>query len=102
MLKSAYYNLVAAALMYQSPSPRADVMAVGIGGCKLKGNLLLHMVFALSASGMIGSFVRGAFSSGKLPQPTPSHLYLSCTCRGLVNCNRRTPGRNSQRESGAT
>ena len=39
----------------------------------------------------------GAFASGNSPTNAGYHLYLSCTCRGLVNRNHRTPGRNSQR-----
>src|SRR6478672_2813480 len=49
----AYYNLLAAALM------TSLAIASGLAawqwqleGARLKGNLLLHMVFALSASGM--------------------------------------------------
>jgi hypothetical protein len=54
MLKAAYYNLVAAARHGTGcHRQRANGVAVAIGGCKLKGNLLLHVVFALSAGGMI-------------------------------------------------
>jgi uncharacterized membrane protein len=50
----AYYNLLAAAMM----APVAIVTGLAawqwqLEGARLKGNLLLHMVFALSASGMI-------------------------------------------------
>ena len=50
----AYYNLLAAAMM--TPLAIASGLAAWqwqLEGARLKGNLLLHMVFALSASGMI-------------------------------------------------
>jgi uncharacterized membrane protein len=50
----AYYNLLAAALV--TPVAIASGLAAWqwqLEGSRLKGNLLLHMVFALSASSMI-------------------------------------------------
>jgi len=50
----AYYNLLGAALV--TPVAIASGLAAWqwqLEGARLKGNLLLHMVFALSASGMI-------------------------------------------------
>src|SRR5207245_3826529 len=54
MARAAYYNLVAAALT--APVAIASGLTAWQWqweGSRLKGNLLLHMVFALSASGMI-------------------------------------------------
>src|SRR5437588_628455 len=54
MAKAAYYNLLAAALT--APFAIASGLAAWqwqLEGAKLKGNLLLHLLFALAASGMI-------------------------------------------------
>src|SRR5256886_10473557 len=54
MAKAAYYNLLAAALT--APMAIATGLTAWqwqLEGAKLKGNLLLHMVFALSASTMV-------------------------------------------------
>ena len=54
MAKAAYYNLLAAALT--APMAIATGLAAWqwqLEGGKLKGNLLLHLLFALAASGMI-------------------------------------------------
>ena len=50
----AYYNLLAAAIM--TPVAIASGLTAWqwqLEGARLKGNLLLHLIFALSASGMI-------------------------------------------------
>src|SRR2546428_13939872 len=54
MARAAYYNLVAAALT--APVAIASGMSAwqwSFEGARLKGNVLLHLIFALSASGMI-------------------------------------------------
>ena len=54
MAKAAYYNLLAAALT--APMAIATGLAAWqwqLEGAKLRGNLLLHLLFALAASGMI-------------------------------------------------
>ena len=76
MLRAAYYNLVAAALT--APVAIASGLTSWrwqLEGCKLKGNLLLHMVFALSASGMIWLLcVCGACASGNSPTNAVNRL----------------------------
>jgi len=54
MAKAAYYNLLAAALT--APVAIASGLIAWqwqLEGARLKGNLRLHLIFALSASGMI-------------------------------------------------
>jgi uncharacterized membrane protein len=72
LAKAAFYNLIGAAL--------TAAMAIASGltawhwqleGSKLKGNLLLHLLFALAASGMIWLLSGWRISQQKLPQPTP-------------------------------
>jgi uncharacterized membrane protein len=77
MAKAAYYNLLAAAL--------TTPMAIATGltawqwqleGAKLKGNLLVHLVFALSASGMIWLLCGWRFRQRKSPQTAPGIFYI--------------------------
>jgi len=77
LLRVAYYNLVTAAL--------TTPVAIGTGlmawqwqleGAKLKGNLLLHLVFALSAGGMIWLLCGWRVRQPKDPQRTPSITYI--------------------------
>ena len=78
MLKAAYYNLVAAALT--APVAIASGLTAWqwqLEGAKLKGNLLLHMTFALSASGMIWVLCAWRFRQRKLPQQTPGIIYIA-------------------------
>src|SRR5437764_4725793 len=59
MAKAAYYNLVAAALT--APVAIASGLTAWqwqLEGAKLKGNWLLHLIVAVTASGMV-SLVRG-------------------------------------------
>jgi uncharacterized membrane protein len=77
MAKAAYYNLVAAALT--APVAVATVLTAWqwqLEGAKLKGNLLLHMIFALSASGMIWLLCAWRIRPRKLPQRTPGIIYM--------------------------
>ena len=77
MAKAAYYNLFAAALT----APVAVTSGLiawqwQLEGAKLKGNLLLHMVFALAASAMIWLLCGWRISQRKVPQRTPGLLYI--------------------------
>jgi uncharacterized membrane protein len=77
MAKAAYYNLVAAALT--APVAIASGLAAWqwqLEGAKLKGNLLLHMVFALAASAMIWLLCGWRISQRKVPQRTPGLIYI--------------------------
>jgi uncharacterized membrane protein len=77
MAKAAYYNLVAAALT--APVAIASGLTAWqwqLEGAKLKGNLLLHMIFALSASGMICLLCGWRVRQRKLPQRTPGIIYI--------------------------
>ena len=76
MAKAAYYNLLAAALT--APMAIATGLAAWqwqLEGAKLKGNLLLHLLFALAASGMIW-FLCGWRFRQRLPQRTPGIFYI--------------------------
>jgi uncharacterized membrane protein len=78
MAKAAYYNLVAAALT--APVAIASGFTAWqwqLEGAKLKGNLLLHLVFALAASGMILFLCGWRVRQRKLPQRTPGIIYIS-------------------------
>ena len=77
MAKAAYYNLVAAAVT----APVA--IATGLGawqlqleGAKLKGNLLLHLAFALTTSAMIWILGGWRFRQRNNPQQRPRLIYL--------------------------
>ncbi len=77
LAKAAYYNLLAAALT----APVA--IATGLTawqwqfeGAKLKGNLLLHLLFALAASGMIWFLCGWRVRQRKFPQRTPGIFYI--------------------------
>jgi len=61
MVKAAYYNLVAAALTE---------------GAKLKGNLLLHLIFALSASGMIWLLCGWRVRQRRFSERTPGVMFV--------------------------
>ena len=76
MAKAAYYNLLAAALT--APMAIATVLAAWqwqLEGAKLKGNLLLHLLFALAASGMIW-FLCGWRFRQRQSQRTPGIFYI--------------------------
>jgi len=94
MAKAAYYNLVAAALT--APVAIASGLTAWqwqLEGAKLKGNLLLHLIFALSASGNDLASLRVACSPAKTSTTNAGHhLYRSCACHGVVDRTRRTSG----------
>ena len=46
-------------------------------GAKLKGNLLLHMIFALSASAMIWLLCGWRVRQRRFPERTPGIIYLA-------------------------
>src|SRR5207302_10805246 len=78
MVKAAYYNLVAAALT--APVAIATGLTAWqwqLGGAKLKGNLLLHMVFALSASGMIWLLCAWRVRQRRFPERKPGIIYIA-------------------------
>jgi len=76
MAKAAYYNLLAAALT--APMAIATGLAAWqwqLEGAKLKGNLLLHLIFALAASGMIW-FLCGLRFRQRQSQRAPGIFYI--------------------------
>jgi uncharacterized membrane protein len=78
MAKAAYYNLLTAALT----TPLAVVSGLlawewQLEGAKLKGNLLLHMIFALTASGMILLLCGWRVHQRRYPQRTPGIIYIA-------------------------
>ena len=75
--KAAYYNLVAAALT----APMAIVSGLAawqwlLEGTKRKGNLLLHPIFALSASGMIWLLWGWRVRQRRFGERTPGIIYI--------------------------
>jgi uncharacterized membrane protein len=105
MAKAAYYNLLAAALT--APVAIATGLTAWqwqLEGAKLKGNLLLHMIFALSASTMIWLLCGWRVRQRKLPQPTPgiSYIVLALATVLLIALAGHLGGIVSGVESGAT
>ena len=77
MAKAAYYNLIGAALT--APLAIASGLAAWqwqFEGAKLKGNLLLHLIFALSASGMIWLLCGCRVRQRRFPEQTPGLIYI--------------------------
>jgi uncharacterized membrane protein len=77
MAKAAYYNLVAAAMT--APVAIATGLAawqLQLEGAKLKGNLLLHLTFALTSSAMIWLLCGWRFRQRNNPQQIPGLIYL--------------------------
>ena len=77
LVKAAYYNLVAAALT--APVAIASGLTAWqwqLEGAKLKGNLLLHLIFALTASGMIWLLCGWRVHQRRFPQRTPGIIYI--------------------------
>lgn len=77
MARAAYYNLLGAALT--APVAVATGLTAWqwqLEGAKLKGNLLLHMIFALSASAMIWLLCAWRIRQRKLPQRTLGITYI--------------------------
>jgi len=78
MAKAAYYNLLTAALT----APVAVISGLAawqwqLEGAKLKGNLLLHLIFALTASGMIWLLCGWRVRQLRFPQRTPGIIYIA-------------------------
>jgi uncharacterized membrane protein len=78
MAKAAYYNLLTAALT----APVAVISGLAawqwqLEGAKLKGNLLLHLIFALTASGMIWLLCGWRIRQLRFPQRTPGIIYIA-------------------------
>jgi uncharacterized membrane protein len=77
MAKAAYYNLLAAALT--APVAIASGLTAWhwlLEGAKLKGNLLLHLIFALSASGMIWLLCGWRVRQRRFPERKPGVIYI--------------------------
>jgi len=77
LAKAAYYNLLAAALT--APVALASGLTAWqwlLEGAKLKGNLLLHLIFALSASGMIWLLCGWRVRQRRFPERTPGRIYI--------------------------
>ena len=78
LAKAAYYNLVAAAVT--APVAIASGLTAWqwqLEGAKLKGNLLLHMIFALAASGMIWLLCGWRVRQRRFPERTPGIRYIA-------------------------
>src|SRR5437016_8632268 len=78
LAKAAFYNLIGAALT--APVAIASGLTAWqwqLEGSKLKGNLLLHLLFDLSASGMIWLLRGWRVRQRKGPQPTPRIIYIA-------------------------
>ena len=78
MAKAAYYNLLAAALT--APVAVASGLAAWqwqFEDAKLKGNLFLHLIFALAASGMIWVLCGWRVQARRIPQRTPGIVYIA-------------------------
>ena len=77
LAKAAYYNLLAAALT--APVAIASGLTAWqwlLEGAKLKGNLLLHLIFALSASGMIWLLCGWRVCQRRFPERSPGVIYI--------------------------
>ena len=77
MARAAFYNLIGAALT--APVAIASGLIAWqwqLEGSKLKGNLLLHLLIALAASGMIWLLSAWRISQRELPQRTPGLTYI--------------------------
>jgi uncharacterized membrane protein len=78
LAKAAYYNLVAAALT--APVAIASGLTAWqwqLEGARLKGNLLLHLVFALTASGMIWLLCGWRVRQRRFLQSMPGIIYIA-------------------------
>ena len=77
LAKAAFYNLIGAALT--APVAIASGLTAWqwqLEGSKLKGNLLLHLLFVLTASGMIWVLCGWRLHQRKFPQRTPGIIYI--------------------------
>jgi uncharacterized membrane protein len=78
LAKAAYYNLVAAALT--APVAIASGLTAWqwqLEGARLKGNLLLHLVFALTASGMIWLLCGWRVRQRRFLRSMPGIIYIA-------------------------
>lgn len=78
MAKAACYNLIGAALT--APVAIATGLAAWqwqLEGAKLKGNLLLHMIFAVTSSVMIWSLSGWRVRQQRFPERTPGIIYIA-------------------------
>ena len=81
----AYYNLLAAAMI--TPLAIASGLAAWqwqLEGARLKGNLLLHMVFALSASGLILVLCGWRFRQQGTSRRPQGRVYMAVALGALV------------------
>ena len=77
MAKAAYYNLVAAAVSVPvAIATGLTAWQLQLEGAKLKGNLLLHITFALTSSAMIWLLFGWRFRQRNNPQQRPGFIYL--------------------------
>jgi len=77
LAKAAYYNLLAAALT--APVAIASGLTAWqwlLEDAKLKGNLLLHLIFTLSASGMIWLLCGWRVRQRRFPERSPGVIYI--------------------------
>ncbi len=85
MAKAAYYNLIGAALT--APVAIASGLTAWqwqFEGAKLKGNLLLHLVFGLSASAMIWLLCGLRFRQRRAVQQAPGFIYISLALAAVL------------------
>lgn len=97
----AYYNLLAAAVV--APVAIASGLTAWqcqLEGARLKGNLLLHVVSALSASGMILVLCGWRVRQQGTPRQPPGRVYFALALGTLVLIT--LAGHLSGVESGAT
>jgi len=84
--KAAYYNLIGAAMT--APVAIASGLTawqLQFEGAKLKGNLLLHLVFGLSASAVIWLLCGLRFRQQQgAPQRTPGLIYISLALAAVL------------------
>jgi uncharacterized membrane protein len=77
MARAAYYNLLAAALT--APVAIASGLAAWqwqLEGARIKGNLFLHLIFALTASSMIWLLCVWRVRQRRSPQSAPGVIYI--------------------------
>ena len=77
LARAAYYNLVAAALT--APVAIASGLAAWqwqLEGARIKGNLFLHLIFALTASGMIWFLCGWRVLERRFPERPPGITYV--------------------------
>lgn len=105
MARAAYYNLVAAAVT--APVAIATGLAAWqwqLEGARLKGNLLLHVILALAASGMIWLLCGWRVLQRHLTESAPGVIYivLALTTVLLIAIAGHLGGILSGVETGAT